>query len=81
MVKGVGVGGGRGLSLGFLSVEARISGQIDHVAASEFPCQSALNINDSARKTEPRERTGGFWGGRVIEAGANLDPVLVAPAN
>lgn len=59
--------GGGGLSLGFQSVEARISGQIDHVAASEFPCQSALNINDSARKltrkSEPRERTGGFWAG------------------
>lgn len=53
--------------MGFLSVEARISGQIDHVAASEFPCQSALNINDSARK-----RT------RTSEAGTNLDPVLVA---
>lgn len=43
------------------------SSQIDHVATSEFPCQSALNINDSARK-----RT------HTSEAGANLDPVLVA---
>lgn len=57
--------GGGGLSLGFLSVEARISDQIDHVATSEFPCQSALNIYDSARKqtrmSEPHEQTGGFW--------------------
>lgn len=71
-----------GLSLGFLSAEAWISGQIDHVAASEFPCQSHININDSARKqTRVNERA--VWTdrgvlSRVIEAGANLDPVLVA---
>lgn len=61
--------GGRegGLSLGFLSIGAQISSQIDHVGASEFPCQSALNKNDSARK-----RT------RTSEAAANLDPVPVA---
>lgn len=56
--------------MGFLSVGARISSQIDHVAASEFRCQSALNINDSARKPT-----------RTNEAGTNLDPVLVAPRN
>lgn len=59
---------GKWLSLGFLSNGTRIRSQIDHVATSESTCQSALNINDSARKRA-----------RASQAGANLDPVLVAP--
>lgn len=41
---------GGGCHWAFWDVGPRISSQIDHVATSEFHCQSALNINDSARK-------------------------------
>lgn len=60
--------GGGGIIWAVLSTEAGISGQIDHVATSEFLCQSALNTNDSAEK-----QTG------MNQAAANSEPVLVVP--
>lgn len=55
---------GGGLSLGFLSAVVQISGQIDHVAASESSCQSGLNIK--CKKTNPQERV--MWTDRGFGA-------------